>query len=404
MASTGSDDPSTPDGSTRPPPDAGTTGHWTSLSSTVFHRGAVGHDLAAFVRGAKRPIDVVLERARREKDPGWIPALVEGAIGRPEAPAEAALLEGAGGLERLREVHAEAKRLYEKQRPDSDRSLAATSAYLLAIAAALARHRELISGQPRSTLDPQLSALASRLPPAWRSLVEAGLRCRQHLPEFRTERFRAELGRGLDPLRQRVMRLYYHPLQIYVRSTSYRTLSTPEDLVGGFFESRLSRDDYLRDWLGRRDEGRTTLRLGQWLRNGLLLYCREQLPDPEREEMRRRKAARPGSVPQPPPEYYAELLAGILGEMRERLERTGAPDWIRRAGVALVRKHLEGTRLRETAGELGVNEATLRKNVERARPHLQELFREILREQGVRPDEVGTAIDVMLERTSPADF
>ena len=56
-----------------------------------------------------------------------------------------------------------------------------------------------------------------------------------------------------EPARERarrhVMAVYFHPLVVYVKGSSYRGIGDADDLVAGFFADRLERGDYLEKWL-----------------------------------------------------------------------------------------------------------------------------------------------------------
>lgn len=73
-----------------------------------------------------------------------------------------------------------------------------------------------------------------------------------------------ELGRFL-------METYARPLSLYLSATSYRQLGGCDDLVAGFFASRLSRREWIEHW------AESGLRLRRWLVNGMLLYMKEEL-------------------------------------------------------------------------------------------------------------------------------
>ncbi|MSR28908.1 MAG: hypothetical protein EXS03_04930 [Phycisphaerales bacterium] len=66
---------------------------------------------------------------------------------------------------------------------------------------------------------------------------------------------------------------YHKPLTIYCRATSLGRVIQAEcdDVVNGFFASRLSDPGFLNAW------ATSGMRLRQWLRNGLNFYVREQL-------------------------------------------------------------------------------------------------------------------------------
>ena len=45
------------------------------------------------------------------------------------------------------------------------------------------------------------------------------------------------------------METYTEPLSNYVAGSSFRSLSTPKDLVSGFFASRLAQTAYFEKWI-----------------------------------------------------------------------------------------------------------------------------------------------------------
>lgn len=81
----------------------------------------------------------------------------------------------------------------------------------------------------------------------------------------------AQGGAGLADVRRHVMEVYRWPLTVYVLGSSFRKVGEPEDLVIGFFASRLEREDYLKEWL---DSGRP---LRKWLMTGLRHYLFETI-------------------------------------------------------------------------------------------------------------------------------
>jgi hypothetical protein len=67
-------------------------------------------------------------------------------------------------------------------------------------------------------------------------------------------------------LRTHIMARYREPLLAYAGASSFRSHSSPEDLVHGFFAERLADLAYLRNWRDSR------MKLRRWLCNGLLLH------------------------------------------------------------------------------------------------------------------------------------
>ena len=74
---------------------------------------------------------------------------------------------------------------------------------------------------------------------------------------------------GQNAVNQHLMAVYAEPLKIYLLGSSWRTMGDPDELVQGFFASRLDRSGFLTDWQA------SGLRLRRWLVNGFLFYMRE---------------------------------------------------------------------------------------------------------------------------------
>jgi DNA-directed RNA polymerase specialized sigma24 family protein len=81
------------------------------------------------------------------------------------------------------------------------------------------------------------------------------------------------LGAGEDGRRdvnRHLMDIYYEPLQVYYKGTSWRAVWEPHDAVAGFFENRLRRLDFVEKW---RQSG---LPLRKWLMTAINLYLLER--------------------------------------------------------------------------------------------------------------------------------
>jgi hypothetical protein len=79
-------------------------------------------------------------------------------------------------------------------------------------------------------------------------------------------------------LNNRLMSLYARPLRTYVRGSSFRSFGDADEIVNGFFASRLSDENYLHEWAA------SGLRLRRWLMNGILLYLHEQVRRTRRDK------------------------------------------------------------------------------------------------------------------------
>ncbi|MEE3001226.1 MAG: hypothetical protein VX908_00870 [Planctomycetota bacterium] len=76
---------------------------------------------------------------------------------------------------------------------------------------------------------------------------------------------------GRDVVNRHIMSVYAHPLKVYFLGSSMRTLGEPDDMVDGFFASRLQKESYFDQW---KESG---LRLRRWLMNGFLFHLKEEI-------------------------------------------------------------------------------------------------------------------------------
>ena len=74
---------------------------------------------------------------------------------------------------------------------------------------------------------------------------------------------------GRTDINHHVMSVYTWPLEIYFRSLRARWLGDAEDIVQGFFASRLDREDFFQDWL------ESGMKLRRWLLNAFCFYLKE---------------------------------------------------------------------------------------------------------------------------------
>lgn len=79
-----------------------------------------------------------------------------------------------------------------------------------------------------------------------------------------------ESDAGEPAAARHVMTIYAKPLTRYFRGSSFRAMADADELINGFFASRVARPGYLRDW---KASGKP---LRRWLINGFLFYLREQ--------------------------------------------------------------------------------------------------------------------------------
>lgn len=125
---------------------------------------------------------------------------------------------------------------------------------------------------------------------------------------------------GVAEVRRHLMEMYAKPLSIYIKGSTFRTVGDPDELVAGFFASRLSRPSYIDDW---RESGRP---LRKWIITGLRHFLFEQI-----------KAARKDAA------LYA---------FDERLDAPQGDDDATRAYERAVARQLVEQALRQTEADL----------------------------------------------------
>lgn len=126
-----------------------------------------------------------------------------------------------------------------------------------------------------------------------------------------TESDRAQAARDLH---SKLMARYAEPLSVFVRGSSLARIGEPDEIVNGFFASRLSDARFLAGWAA------SGMRLRRWLMNGILFYGQGLARDHLRLQQR-------GATVQP-----GEL------DRHEGSATTGAFDFERAWGLAVVRE------------------------------------------------------------------
>ncbi len=165
------------------------------------------------------------------------------------------------------------------------------------------------------------------------------------------ERIRGSDASGFALARTHVMSVYLEPLVIYVRGSSYRRLGDPVDLVQGFFENRLARDDYLDKWI------ESGLPLRVWLIKGLKFYIMETTRRGPNDRLREMPDEAPGDgADGPATDFRKELARGLVREalriVSEELEAEGLGEHWRVFSL----HHLEGHGYASIGASVGVTE------------------------------------------------
>ena len=194
-------------------------------------------------------------------------------------------------------------------------------------------------------------------------------------------------GPSRERVRRHVMAIYFHPLVVYVKGSSYRTIGDADDLVAGFFADRLERGDYLEKWLV------SGAPLRAWLIRGVRYFCMERLrlerraealpiPDEARDEI----GAGPGTA------FRREVARNLV---REAVEFTGTE--LEAAGMGehwhvFRMHHLAGKPFAVIAGAKGITEERAAVMARTAGRRLRARLREMCAWPGASEEEIDREI------------
>lgn len=205
----------------------------------------------------------------------------------------------------------------------------------------------------------------------------------------------AEAAAAAQQLRTHVMVRYREPLLAYATASSFRTLSTPEDLVHGFFAERLHDMAYLRTWQG------TGMRLRRWLCNGLLLHM-FNVAKQRRRDTRVVDAAGETLRQNPPEEPAADrafdrawargLIERAVSATAQAMRVEGRED----AWKLFARHAIDGLSQSAAAQEAGLSEGESKARLRLAVRRFRDAVSAELIAEGVPPAEVQTEAEAIV--------
>jgi DNA-directed RNA polymerase specialized sigma24 family protein len=197
---------------------------------------------------------------------------------------------------------------------------------------------------------------------------------------------------GRDLVNKHIMSVYSHPLKVYFLGSSLRTLGEAEDMVAGFFASRLDREGYFDQW---QESG---LRLRRWLMNGFLFHLRE--------EIRRQKRDGKSSLGEDPitpmtdsPDadfdraWAIAMVRDAWSDASMSCEKDGLGDHWR----LFIRHHVEGLPYKEFVDEFEVSPSQAAVMVRTATTRFKNAVRDRILIDGVRESEVNSEIERLME-------
>ena len=189
----------------------------------------------------------------------------------------------------------------------------------------------------------------------------------------------AEGSSGRREVNRYVMSVYYEPLQSYLRGCGLRWLAdrvgNAQDIVHGFFLSRLGRDEFFTDW---QKSGR---RLRDFIVGAFWHYLYEV-----RRELHSRQArqvlVKDLDRWSAPDDHIREFRRSVaFSIVQGALERTKISLEARHMGMhwqVLVKRFYDGLRYREIGKVLGISEARARKMAQTARRNFTSILAETM--------------------------
>lgn len=200
---------------------------------------------------------------------------------------------------------------------------------------------------------------------------------------------------GRELVNEHVMSVYAHPLRVYFLGSSLRSLGEPDDMVAGFFASRLERDGYFDQW---RESG---MRLRRWLMNGFLFYLKE--------EIRRQKRDGKSSlgedpitpmIENPDADFDRAWAQAMVRDAWLDASRSCEQDGLGDHWRLFIRHHVEGLPYKEFVAEFDVTPSQAAVMVRTATSRFKKAVRERILNDGVRDSEVDNEIRRLMEITS----
>jgi hypothetical protein len=197
---------------------------------------------------------------------------------------------------------------------------------------------------------------------------------------------------GRRNVNRHVMETYAWPLTVYFRGTNMRWLGEEDEIINGFFESRLSQNEFFSNWQA------SGKRLRYWLINALGFYLKEV-----RHKLRR-------SITDDVREDDAVTFSG---DQDAAIDRAAAIAFVQRAmqlaqescerknmaahWQVFLRHHVDGVDLRTLGAEFSVTEARAYVMCKTAKRNFETALTEILLNDGVAAEEIDAEINRLLE-------
>jgi DNA-directed RNA polymerase specialized sigma24 family protein len=191
--------------------------------------------------------------------------------------------------------------------------------------------------------------------------------------------------RGMIAAAQHVMTVYAGPLKVYYTGSSFRTLGDADDIVQGFFASRLSRENFMHDWLNSRRQ------LRFWLMTAFKHFLFEQAR--ARKCDRERMASDEGIDVRCDQDDELTLVRQAMQSAEEACRAAGQEDHWR----VFVRHHVDGRSYEQLQDELGIDRKRFNVMARTAGNKLKSALRDLLAWPDASEEDIDAELRDLME-------
>lgn len=195
-------------------------------------------------------------------------------------------------------------------------------------------------------------------------------------------------------LASHLMERYYEPLCVYVRTRALAGLGEPAEIVGDYFARDFDAVAFLSRW---RSSG---MPLRRWMMNAMALHCRGLRRDAQRAARRRDDAAKVDDVPGNDARAEREFdraWAVSIANRAFRIAHADAESRGRPMDALAFRLHaLDELTHEAIARQLGITAAQSAHAYKRVSARMREAVSDLLRQEGVPPDMLESAVAEVL--------
>jgi DNA-directed RNA polymerase specialized sigma24 family protein len=201
---------------------------------------------------------------------------------------------------------------------------------------------------------------------------------------------------GRQDVNAYLMETYAFPLQVYYLGTNARWLGEPDDVISGFFVSRLARADFYANWQS------SGMRLRRWLINAFCYYLKELRRERQRRHQELEDSEGPVTFTGDP--NVAVDQAAVVAFVRQAMEHAHLQcraEGLQEHWDVFLRHHHDGLPFKEIAAVCGIDAARAQVMSRTAARKFRAALRDVLRRDGVADDQIDDEIKSLVEGDGP---